>query len=413
MKKRIVLLISLIVLAIFTGCSEKILAPEENIPTQKSSGQILMKISSSGEAISSTEAIITLPSGKPIVFEAAAADGSSGWTYKWLFADDGSTVTGKYAIHTYKLNPPSETTIKLTGTNSSNQSYDTTFAIRIAWATDGKDLIKVVGTGMRNDGLCADTIAISKDRLKHLPGSKYFIKGDVTSGNWTTRVDIAASDTNFSFENGRFITLPSSQTGRYVRVIINTQPGKHQFAFGKVVNGVEVWEDFTGSSYVDPKINPGLINMVITNNGGISLSQITLPGLIGDTGENWVTSLTPETEKLNIFFNLFRPYADIKPFVTLIDSNGSVVKVLAQSPTPGYPNSGMLSVNYSDLPNKFTVTLKFGENINFPLQFSEYMKYSIFYDPYYGEISFVVQKVLAKSSTGGVQWVIKPAPRRH
>ena len=401
MKKLSVL--ALVLIAVIIGGCETIVAPPEVVDYTPSHqlGKIAIKATTSNTNHDlNANGQIDVPYGTVLILEAVPVDTSLHIVnWQWQFPD--GSASGKYAMYTTKAAPGSVIPIKLIGIDSKNVSYESTASINISWNITGNNLVVLMSAKMESNGSGTIVFAISKERIKRLAPPPYFIKGTVNS--WT-KFNIPDADSAYTFIGGVLVSDPN---GLYVKVTVNHMPGNQQFGFGKIdSHGAELWENFQGSPYVD-STNYTLLkynlssNAIVTPGGTTQPNNAVSPGLLGDQGEKWVFNLTPDDPKITLFVNNFLPFSAIKPFMSFMDSSGRYVNNISETAVTGFPNAGLIQVNYSALPMNKMVALKFGKDISYPTSYSDTtMSKSSFYNQEYRDIRFVLVPVLGKSSDG-------------
>lgn len=418
MKKliRVLHVLSIVILVVFWGC-ETIIAPPETIdqPPSTVDGKIMIKVTTAlngNDDLNTTAGQIYVPHNTVLILEAGVVNPAIKIvTWSWKFPD--SSASGPITIYKPKVGPGNSVTIKLTGVDDQNKSYETNVVINVTWNIVGNDLVLLLSTKMETDGSGTVTFALSTERIKKQAPPPYFVKG--TINNWN-RVFISDSDTSYSLVNG---LLVKDQKGFYLKVVVNHKPGNHQFGLGKMIdnNTKELWEEFKGSPYVDStnwtlmKYNLSSAG-VVTPGGKVPTNTSSLPGLIGDTGNDWVINLTPNNPKLNMFINNFASFSAIYPFISLLDTGGKYSRNIVEVSVNGFPTAGSVELSYSDLPVNRMIALKIGTDIiNHPdIYADDIMRKSIFYNEEHGDIRFVLcPPVLAKSSGSGGQFTIRKA----
>lgn len=256
MKKPVHLSILILIIATLSGC-EKVNLVDSPVKLQ-SSNSITIAVSK-GSSIQSNDTLNVEP-GVSITFQ-AKSNGPEIVTYNWTFYDDNKTSSGEIATHTYYVNTPFVTSIKLVGIDKNNNIYQFTFVVKVIASLDGLPSIQWISSSPQPDGSFNVIMAFHKAYMR-FNGSDYFYIGDMT--NWNT-VRIMSSDTNYTIVNNILTYIPSAEVGKYIVARMSLKTGDYKMGVGKIVDTRNIWGTFIGS-YAD-SVNNTIIKFSVSNSG--------------------------------------------------------------------------------------------------------------------------------------------------
>lgn len=302
-------------------------------------------------------------------------------TVQWTFSNNGNTSQERLASNRYER-AFTISKVTLVGVDQSGQSHSAVIWLNNLPRANG-DPVLYKGKQLLSGNLYRHEFWLYKNGAYVAP-LPYLFKGNVTSPPWTNLVTIPAADTNYRMSGNQLYTMPSGQTGHWVRVYIDS-PTNFMAELAPLVRITqdvgEQWASFKGSLFVNSS-NYGLIKYYVNSNGDVVPEGGTsnaMPGQGGDgiirfedSGSNLIIFQKNESDALN-------------PWIQFSHNDSWSTPVYTSTPLTLFPTWSKYTIAKSELP----VRAQFGGNIN-TMVVNTNISSSSFYDAVYGGLYIAV-----------------------